>query len=105
MAVGSALAEDTGLTSPPAMPLRDPRPWASVLVALLAVAVLAQGVRVVLRVLAFREALVTYDFLTRSGLQPGASLDFGNASLVRGLIEALVVLVLLMPLQATVLVL
>lgn len=87
------------------MPLRDPRPLANALVAVLSVAALAQAVRVVLRALAFRDASITYDFIMDPSLQPGAaSLDLGSASTVRVFGEGLT-LVLLVPLQVTVAVL
>ena len=94
-----------GVVSLRAMPLRDPRALAKVIVALAAVAVVAQGARVVLRALDYRQETALYDLLSRPGSPPGAASDFGDGSLAPYVIEALLVVFVLMPLQATVLVL
>ena len=93
-----------GVVSLRAVPLRDPRALAKVIVALAAGAVVAQGARAVLRALDLREAAALYDFLSRT-TPPAGTFDFGDVSVARNLIEALLVVFVLMRVQATVLVL
>jgi ABC-type glucose/galactose transport system permease subunit len=79
------------------MPLRDPRPLAKALVAVLAVALLAQTLRVGFRVLAFRDAVATDDFLVDPQVQVGDTVDLREGSVV--IAEGLLVILLLFPLQ------